>query len=212
MLRLFPSRFARAAVTNGRRFMATDTSRATLPAETHGVAGRYASALWLAASKNNTLDAVEKDLDQVASAIVPGETFERFLMDPTISKKEKAATMAEACSGGAELSQSLFDIMSDAGRLSETSATITAFKKLMAAHRKEVSAVVTAAHELDSEELAMAKDAITARLKEGETLTLTTAVDEKLIGGVTIAIGDKFVDLSIARQIKDIEKLLEEPM
>lgn len=88
--------------------MATDTSRATLPAETHGVAGRYASALWLAASKNNTLDAVEKDLDQVASAIVPGETFERFLMDPTISKKEKAATMAEACSGGAELSQSLF--------------------------------------------------------------------------------------------------------
>lgn len=69
--------------------------------------------------------------------------------------------------------------MSDAGRLSETSATITAFKKLMAAHRKEVSAVVTAAHELDSEELAMAKDAITARLKEGETLTLTTAVDEK---------------------------------
>jgi F-type H+-transporting ATPase subunit O len=102
--------------------------------------------------------------------------------------------------------------LADGGRLQETDKTIKAFKKLMAAHRKEVSAVVTAAHELDAEELAMAKKAIEAKLKPGETVTLTTAIDPRLIGGVTIQMGDKFVDLSIARQIKDIEKLLNEPM
>jgi len=102
--------------------------------------------------------------------------------------------------------------MADAGRLGETDNTIKAFKKLMAAHRKEVSAVVTSAHELDSEELAMAQEAIESRLQPGETLTLTTAVDEKLIGGITIAMGDKFVDLSIAKQISEIEKLIEQPV
>lgn len=50
-------------------------------------------------------------------------------------------------------------------------------------------------------------------LRIGDVMCGTDEVgDARLIGGVTIAIGDKFVDLSIARQIKDIEKLLEEPM
>jgi hypothetical protein len=83
-------------------------STVTLPAETYGVAGRYASALWLAAAKSNNLEIVEKDLDQVAKSIVPGGIFERFLHDPTFSKKEKGAAMAAALTGSSEQTKSLF--------------------------------------------------------------------------------------------------------
>jgi len=94
-------------LAQGRRFMSTD-GVLVLPAETHGVAGRYAGALWKAAARADSLDAVEKDLDQVASAIVPGEMFERFLKDPTISKKQKGEAMIEALSGSAPLTISVF--------------------------------------------------------------------------------------------------------
>ena len=42
----------------------------------------------------------------------------------------------------------------------------------------------------------------------GSKVSMTTNVDSSLVAGITIEIGDKFIDLSVASQIKRLQTLL----
>ena len=82
----------------------------------------------------------------------------------------------------------------------------------MKAHRKEVSATVTTAEPLDAAQLTSVKDSLKNFIKGDEKLILDTAVDESILGGLTVRVGDKFVDLSIIKRINEIKRLLDQPL
>lgn len=46
-------------------------------------------------------------------------------------------------------------------------------------------------------------------VKSSETILLKTTVDPELLGGLVVAIGDKYVDLSIATKVKRYTTLLQ---
>ena len=48
--------------------------------------GRYAAALFSAANKNGSLDAVEKDLKSISSTMESDPRLGSFLLDPSIKK------------------------------------------------------------------------------------------------------------------------------
>ena len=56
------------------------------PVAVYGIDGRYASALYSAASKQKALDAVEKDLVSVAAQIKKDPTLASFLFEPSVNK------------------------------------------------------------------------------------------------------------------------------
>merc|ERR1711974_576162 len=67
------------------------------PTPVYGTEGRYAAALYSAASKNKALEAVEKDLKTMTATLGKDAQFAAFLADPSVKKNIKADGVAGAC-------------------------------------------------------------------------------------------------------------------
>lgn len=92
--------------------------------------------------------------------------------------------------------------MADNGRLSKLTDVINLYLELMSAHRGEVICKVTTAKALDANTDKELKGILEGFLQQGQKLYLQTEVDPSLVGGMTVTIGDKFVDMSLKSKIK----------
>lgn len=59
------------------------------PVQVFGLEGRYASALYSAATKNKTLDAVEKELTSFQKSMKADPKLKEFLINPTYKRDLK---------------------------------------------------------------------------------------------------------------------------
>ncbi len=117
------------------------------PVAVYGTEGRYATALYSAASKQKALDAVEKDLTAFNAQLQKDRRLQEFLYDPSVSKQLKAEGLTAACQkmGMNDLSKNLFLALAENGRYSAIGPVVSSFKTIMAAHRGEVVCEVTSA-------------------------------------------------------------------
>jgi F-type H+-transporting ATPase subunit O len=194
------------------RGMAAAAANVKPPMEMPGVSGRYASALWLAAFKAGSLDKVEKDLGEFGKAMKSNATVKMYVLDPAVNRKDKAENLMAGMKGSNELSRNFIGVLAENGRLGEVEGCIEDYSKLMKAHRKEVDAIITTAEPLDAEDMADVQAAVSTMVEKDEKVSITQKVDPALLGGFVIAVGDKWVDMSVARRIRDVEKLLMEPL
>eukprot|EP00088_Acartia_fossae_P054464 TRINITY_DN6261_c1_g1_i1.p1 TRINITY_DN6261_c1_g1~~TRINITY_DN6261_c1_g1_i1.p1 ORF type:complete len:210 (+),score=100.52 TRINITY_DN6261_c1_g1_i1:28-657(+) len=196
-----------------RQFSSSATNHAVVrtPVAVHGIEGRYASALYSAASKQKALDAVEKDLAAITAQLKKDARLADFLMDPSVQKNVKL----DGIGGVADkmklnpLSKNLLLALADNNRFTFIPAVASTFSTIMAAHRGEVTCAVTTAKPLDD---AMAKEvtaALNGFLKKGEKALITFAVDPALVGGMVVSIGDKFCDMSMATKLNKYSELLK---
>ena len=180
------------------------------PTQTHGIEGRYASALYSASYKNKTLETVDKDLQTVRSILKENKKFEDFVRDPTLKAQKKKSTIAEI---GQRLSLSkdtnnLLALLADNGRLNKLDAIIGSFESIMRAHRGELFVQVTSAETLGRQHESALNDALSKLVKSGQKVTITYTVKPDIIGGLIVNIGDKYVDLSIASRLKKYKETL----
>jgi len=204
----------RAAASAVRAF-STSSRQAQLvkaPIQVFGQEGRYAHALYSAAAKSSALEAVEADLTSVAELIKSNPVLNTFLVNPSVQRKEKTEVVKSILgeTDVSDLCKNLFIVMAENGALSKANGVIAAYNKIMRAQRGEVEVVVTTAKELSGAQLGNLNGALAGFLKGGEVIKLTTAVDPALIGGMTVSIGDKFVDMSIATKIKTYTNLIKQ--
>lgn len=68
------------------------------PVQVFGLEGRYASALYSAASKNKTLDTVEKELTNFQKSIKSDPKLKEFLVNPTLKRNLKAEALKNVAS------------------------------------------------------------------------------------------------------------------
>ncbi|XP_026734072.1 ATP synthase subunit O, mitochondrial [Trichoplusia ni] len=180
------------------------------PVQVFGLEGRYASALYSAASKNKTLDTVEKELTNFQKSIKTDPKLKEFLVNPTLKRNLKAEALKNVASQ-IKLSPTtgnLLALMAENGRLGKLEVVINAFKIMMAAHRGEVTCEVVTAKPLDQAQRQNLEAALKKFLKSNETLQLTAKVDPALIGGMVVSIGDKYVDMSVASKVKKYTELI----
>ncbi|XP_063363037.1 ATP synthase subunit O, mitochondrial [Cydia amplana] len=195
------------------RSLSTSSAAAQLvkpPVQVFGMEGRYASALYSAASKNKCLDAVEKELSSFQQNMKTDAKLKEFLINPTLKRTLKAEALKHV-SGKISLSPAtgnLLCLMAENGRLGKLEAVINAFKIMMAAHRGEVTCEVVTAKPLDAGQKQNLEAALKKFLKGSETLQLTAKVDPSLMGGMVVSIGDKYVDMSVASKVKKYTELI----
>lgn len=111
------------------------------PVQVFGIEGRYATALYSAATKQKSLEAVEKDLIKFQYSVKTDAKLKGFIENPTIKRDLKANALkavAQKISLKPE-SANLLQILAENGRLNKLDAVINAYKILMSAHRGEVS-------------------------------------------------------------------------
>jgi len=190
-----------------RRFSTSSAVQSKLvqpPIHVFGIEGRYAHALYSAASKEKKLDIVEKDMKDIQGLVKKDVKLAEFMANPTIKRNQKRDVITAALTkkNYSNITVNLFGALADNGRLNRLNSVLGAFDKIMSAHRGEVQCVVTTAKALDQAQLGELKTALQGFTKKGEILQLETKVDPTLIGGMVVTIGDKYVDMSMATKLK----------
>lgn len=122
------------------------------PIQVFGIEGRYACALYSAASKQKVLEAVERDLISFQAAVKKSPTLLETVINPTIKRSLKAVALREAAAkvNYAPATGFFLEQLAENGRLKKLDAVINAFRLIMAAHRGEVVCEVISAKPLDN--------------------------------------------------------------
>jgi len=196
-----------------RQFSTSTANHALVraPVQVFGIEGRYATALYSAASKQKALDAVEKDLTSFVDVLKKDGRLADFLYDPSI----KVALKNQGLGGVADkmkmnpLSKNLLLAVAENNRFSFIPAISTAFSTIMAGHRGEVVCEVTTAKALDAAMTKEVEGALGAFLKKGEKALISYKVDPAIVGGMVVSIGDKFCDMSMASKLNKYSELLK---
>jgi F-type H+-transporting ATPase subunit delta len=175
-----------------------------------GVAERYANALFELSLDNNALAEVEKDLGRFADLIAESPDLARLVRSPVFSAADQsraaAAVLEKAGIGGAVAN--LVKVAAGNRRLFAVPEIITAFRRMAAAHRGEVSAEVVSAEPLSDKHVAELKAALKASL--GKDVTLETAADPSLIGGLVVKVGSRMIDGSLKTKLNSLKLAMKE--
>lgn len=122
------------------------------PLQIFGIEGRYACALYSAASKQKCLEAVEKDLISFQASIKKDPKLKDFVINPTIKRSLKASALKNAATQVkfSPATGFLLEVLAENGRLNRLEQIINAFKLIMSAHRGEVVCEVITAKPLEA--------------------------------------------------------------
>jgi F-type H+-transporting ATPase subunit delta len=175
-----------------------------------GVAGRYATALFELARDSGALDAVEADLKRFAGLVEDSADLKRLVRSPVFSADEQLRAIS-AVLERAELGALVGNFVKVAARNRRLFAVpdmITAFGRLLANHRGEVSAEVTSAEALSEAHVGDLKAALKAAL--GKDVALETHVDPSLIGGLIVRVGSRMIDGSIKTKLNSLNLAMKE--
>jgi len=175
-----------------------------------GVAERYATALFELARDSNALDVVETDLKRFAGLIEESADLKRLVRSPVFSADDQrraiSAVLDKAELGG--LVGNFIKVAAQNRRLFAVTDMISAFGRLLARHRGEVSAEVTSAEPLSETHLGELKAALKASL--GKDVALETRVDSSLIGGLIVRVGSRMIDGSIKTKLNSLKLAMKE--
>lgn len=170
------------------------------------IASRYAKSLIELAQEKNALEAVYADMDAFGNLIKERDLF-LFLKSPIIPVGKKAQIFKAMFDGKVnEITGAFFNIVVRKGRESYlpeiTNEFLAQYKKL-----KGISSVkLTTASPLSAKALEDIKSKLLASAATASEVEIETAVDEDLIGGFIIKIGDKQIDTSVASKLKELSK------
>jgi len=175
-----------------------------------GVAGRYATALFELALESNALEQVAVDLTRFNEALDAFDDLVRLVKSPVFTAEEQGRAL------GAILEQLKIEgltrnfllLVAKNRRLFATPDMIRAFRAMLARHRGETSATVTAAAKLTETQVTALKQALQAAL--GKEVTLEERVDASLLGGLVVKVGSRMVDTSLRTKLNSLKVAMKE--
>ena len=175
-----------------------------------GVAGRYATALFELGLEEKALEQIEADLGRFGEALDASDDLERLVKSPMFSTEEQGralgAILDELKIEG--LTKNFLLLVSKNRRLFATPDMIRAYRAMLAEHRGEMSATVTAASKLTNTQVTALKQALKAGL--GKDVMLDQLVDPSLIGGLMIKVGSRMIDTSIRTKLNSLKHAMKE--
>lgn len=174
---------------------------------TSQLALRYAEALYELAAEKQALDGVEKELGIVEETLAAYEELATLIYHPQMPLAAKKETVEKVF--GPQLSdyvRNFLLLLVDKRRETALPAIVREYRVLANRARNIAEAEVTTARPLaegDKKALAAKLSAVT-----GKTVVLNTRVDERIVGGVVVKIGDKLIDGSVVRQLEALRSAL----
>ncbi|KAJ1654489.1 ATP synthase F0 subcomplex subunit OSCP atp5 [Dispira simplex] len=201
-------------VRQGTRTYATAStgSSVSVPLALHGIEGRYATALFTAAAKKNTLPQVEADLKKLQALVTKEAKVRQFLENPILGKHARRQGVDVITQGQQvnAVTKNFLQVLAENSRLAETSKIIQAYHSLMAAYRGELQVTVTSSKALGQDQLNRLKSSLSkGKLVQGaKSLNVVNKVNPAIVGGIIIEFGDKTIDMSLSSKLTKLDKLL----
>lgn len=176
-----------------------------------GMAGRYATALFELARDEKALDAVKADLERFETMMDGSPDLMRLVRSPVFGADEqlRAVSAIMERTGIAGLAANFIKLIVKNRRLFAIRQMIRGFRHMVARHRGEVTAEVTAAESLSDSHIGALKAALKA-VTGGKDVELDINVDPAIIGGLVVKVGSRMVDTSLRTKLNAIKFAMKE--
>jgi len=178
-------------------------------ATSSGAAGRYAKALLELAGEAGALDAVERDLRSLATALEESEDLSRFIRSPLYKAAQQRAALHAVLDGlkTHDLTRRFVDTLIANRRLALLPGVIAAYQRLLAERRGEMEVVAITAEPMS----AAAQKKLAGKLKEAldRKVDIVNTVDPDIIGGLVLRIGSRMIDASVRHRLDALKNALK---
>lgn len=184
-------------------------------ADNNTIARPYAQAIFDVARENEALGDLSTALNAAAGLLADGQVAE-FLQTPTLTDAQRleflqglfASAMGDGSvlAGGSRHGTNFLKLLIEYDRVGVLPEIATHFDALKADVENTVDVTVRSATELSDKDRAAYTAALEKRF--GRKVSLTTEIDENLIGGAVIRAGDVVIDGSLRARLSGLATAL----
>ncbi len=169
------------------------------------IARPYAQAAFEAAQKQADLQGWSALLSAAADALANAEVA-ALISNPKVSAKQVEGLMLQLCEPKNQSQKNFIGVLAEARRFGVVAAIAEMYEALRAEAEKMVQATIISAFVLNDAQQAKIAAALKARMNR--EIKLSCQVDQSLVGGIVIRMGDKVIDGSVRARLSEIEYAL----
>lgn len=168
------------------------------------IARVYAEALFEVAKQKGKLDVIREQLGQVADALDRNRELAVFFFSPYFSSAEKRDGIERAIAGAEPELVNFLELLVEKHRMPVIFRIRRRFDELWAEENKRLDVTLTSAVELDPEVV----ERVGAEIERqtDRTVELHSRVDENVLGGLVLQVGNMVLDASIRNRLEKLRK------
>lgn len=175
--------------------------------KTSASAAAFAQALLELADERKQVDTVAAEMLALGQAMRDTPLMRNFFGNPSIKDADRENVLNRALLPQVSpLLGSFLKLLAAKGKLGSLGEITSAFAALMDKRQGKVNVDVTVTKPLGPQELELVRQRISTAIQK--EAIIKQHVDEGIIGGIIIRVGDKLIDGSVKAQLKLIERKL----
>ncbi|EAR02740.1 ATP synthase F1 subunit delta [Maribacter sp. HTCC2170] len=165
---------------------------------------RYAKAILDIAVDNKATDAIEKDMRSVVSTISDSKELKDLLSSPIIKGEDKKVALSKIFKGSHAITEGMIKLLVDNKRVGMLNEVALKYIILNEQLKGQDVAVVTTAVPLTKD----LEKKILGQVNKitGNEVTIENKIDENIIGGFVLRVGDLQFDASVANKLSSLKR------
>jgi ATP synthase F1 delta subunit len=164
----------------------------------------YAEALFDVARERGKLDALREELAQFVDALDSNRDLQVFFFSPYFSSAEKTDGLKRALDGADPEFTNFIELLIEKQRMPEIFRIRRQFEQLWKQENRRIDVTVTSAVELDAAVVSKIGEEI--ERQTGQEVELASKVDEEILGGIVLQVGNMVLDASIRSRLEKLRK------
>jgi ATP synthase F1 delta subunit len=168
------------------------------------IARVYAEALFEVARDKGKLDEIHDQLGEVADAIAENRDLQVFFFSPYFSSAEKRDGIARVLSGAEPELVNFLELLAEKHRVPVIFRIRRRFDEMWAKEKRRLEVRLTSAVELPPDVVKEVGKQIEDQT--GQTIELESDVDENILGGIVLQVGNMVLDASVRNKLERLRK------
>jgi F-type H+-transporting ATPase subunit delta len=174
------------------------------------IARVYAESLFGVALERGKLEAIREQLGQFADAVAQNHDLQVFFFSPYFSSAEKRDGISRAVSGAEPELVNFLELLAEKHRMPVIFRIRDRLDELWARENRRLEVRLTSAVELDPEVVQRVGAEI--ERQTDRKIELESSVDEGIIGGLVLQVGNMVVDASLRGRLERLRKEVAQAM
>ncbi|MCF0161196.1 MAG: ATP synthase F1 subunit delta [Fusobacterium necrophorum] len=167
------------------------------------VGRRYAEAIYALAEERGEVQETHSFLNSVMELYKQDVNFRNFIEHPLLNIQEKEEVLGEIFTEVPEQRRDIIFYILGKGRISDIRDIVTEYLKIYYEKHQILDVVATFAKELSEEQKEKLIQTLRDRTKH--EIRLETQVDERILGGGILKIGDQVIDGSLRKELQQMK-------
>ena len=164
----------------------------------------YAEALFEAGKDKGKLDQLHEQLAQFTDTVDRNRELQVFLFSPYLSSADKKEGLRRAISGAEPELINFLDLLVEKHRMPEVFRIRRELDELWKKENRRLDVTVVSAVQLD--QAVVEKIGQEVERQTGEAVELSSRVDDGILGGIVLQVGNMVLDASIRSRLEKLRK------